>query len=181
MNSNLQSRCGRTEFDNLPRTFQDAVIVTRMLGVRYLWIDSLCIVQDDDGDKTRECSCMEQEFASAYCTIAATSAKACNEGFLHQPDGQPVHLPHRSRDTSLYVRKVHEDFSRDVEHGGLNQRGRVFQERALSRRTIHFTATQMYWECESVVSCETVDPINGEPNSLRSSRFPGSISSFQAD
>lgn len=58
----------------LPNTFQDAISVTRRLGIRYLWIDSLCIVQDDAQDWEREAAKMALIFEAAYITIAATAA-----------------------------------------------------------------------------------------------------------
>ena len=69
------------DFDKLPKTFQDTVTVTRGLGERFLWIDSLCIIQEDEDDWKIE-SKMETVFGSVYCTIAAGSAKDSTEGFL---------------------------------------------------------------------------------------------------
>lgn len=57
-------------------------------------------------------------------------------------------------DTSYFVCETIDDFSRDVDQSELNQRGRVLQERALSRRTIYFTERQSYWECGGGVRCE---------------------------
>ncbi|PVH68548.1 HET-domain-containing protein [Cadophora sp. DSE1049] len=170
--NNLQTRSEEIKLDKLPATFRDAVIVTRMLGVQYLWIDSLCIVQDDDEDVARECSRMGQIFSSAYCTIAVSSAKSCKEGFLHRPDERLVQLSDRGGDTSLCVRRVREDFSRDIDAAELSQRGWVFQERVLSVRTIHFTETQTYWECGLLASCETAHEIDIEPSPMTMSAFP---------
>lgn len=61
-------------WDKLPSTFQDAITVTRRLGIAYIWIDSLCIVQDDAQDWEREAAKMALIFESAYLTIAATAA-----------------------------------------------------------------------------------------------------------
>ena len=156
--SNFETRCKEINFHELPKTFQDAVTVTRKLGVEYLWIDTLCIIQDDDDDRRRECSRMEQVFASAYCTLAATSAQDCSQGLFREDND--VSLGPENGYKSLCIREVDEDFSRDVEQAELNQRGWVFQERALSRRIIHFTAAQTYWECGKMVSCESADQIH---------------------
>lgn len=101
---------------------------------------------------------MGDVFGSTYCTIAATSAKDCNEGFLcPRPAKQSVRLSDRSINTLyVYISEVVENFKHDVVGGNLNKRGWVFQERALSLRTIHFTAEQAYWECGSVVRCENL-------------------------
>ncbi|KAF1967828.1 hypothetical protein BU23DRAFT_437355, partial [Bimuria novae-zelandiae CBS 107.79] len=66
----------------LPQTLQDAVIFTRRLGLSYLWIDSLCILQDSVQDKHREIAGMASIYQDALVTIAATSASTCIEGFL---------------------------------------------------------------------------------------------------
>ena len=81
-NGNRKALCESINFGDLPKTFQDAVDVTRKLGIRYLWIDSLCIVQDDDKDWEMESRRMEAVFANTFCTIAATSAKDSWDGFL---------------------------------------------------------------------------------------------------
>jgi hypothetical protein len=139
----------------LPKTFQDAVLTTRSLGIRYLWIDSLCIIQDDEEDWRYESKRMENVYSSAYVTIAACSAKSSSDGFL-------VDRPSRNYativafDGPVYLAEAADDFERDVEKSILNTRGWVLQERALSRRTIHFTSTQVYWECGHCIQCETL-------------------------
>jgi hypothetical protein len=71
------------EYLQLPKTLQDAVFMTRYLGIRYLWADCLCIIQDDKADWEKEASRMADVYSNAYLTIAATRAKDCGEGFLH--------------------------------------------------------------------------------------------------
>jgi len=161
--ANLESRCKwGLDFDTLPKTFQDAITVTRELGKRYIWIDSLCIVQYDDDlkDWRKESGRMGSTFGDACVTIAATSAGDATQGFLERPELQdPESLcakVHTSTYGTMYVSKIIDDYHSDVENGVLNQRAWVLQERALSRRTIHFTANQTYWECGGGVRCETL-------------------------
>jgi hypothetical protein len=144
-------------FAILPRSFKDAVIVARMLGVQFIWIDSLCIKQDDDEEKEREFKNMEEVYASAYCTIAATSARDCDDGFLRRSADRCVRLSEES--ASVYVTTQDANFTQDVEHADLNDRGWVLQERALSHRIIHFAKGQTYWECGCGIGCETMDQI----------------------
>ena len=66
----------------LPRTIQDAIFVTRQLGIRYLWVDALCIIQDSPKDKMREIEEMEDIYNRATLTIAAANADSCSRGFL---------------------------------------------------------------------------------------------------
>lgn len=161
---------------SLPRKFQDAITVTRMLGIQYLWIDSLCIVQDDADDKMREISRMKHIFEHAYCALAATSAAGAGKGFLAREAELPLTLPGGAQDNpAICASSVHEDFFDDVERSELNSRGWVLQERALSARTIHFTASQTYWECESRVACESSHELpreEGGNTQLGSSQFP---------
>jgi hypothetical protein len=68
-----------------PQTFADAVAVTRMLGLRYLWIDSLCIIQDSHEDWVHESAHMATVYENAYVTISADAAKDSFQGFLSAP------------------------------------------------------------------------------------------------
>ena len=156
---NEKAFCKSIDFQHLPKTFQDAVEVTRELNIRYLWIDSLCILQDDNRDWETESRRMEAIFANAFCTIAATSAKDSWDGFLvRQSIKQSVKLVDSSVNPplSVYACEVGGNFDNDVGSAELNQRAWVLQERALSPRTIHFTATQTYWECGSVIRCDNL-------------------------
>ncbi|KAF2811480.1 uncharacterized protein BDZ99DRAFT_354565, partial [Mytilinidion resinicola] len=66
----LQQRCSNIPFDSLSRVFQEAVILTRQLGYRYLWIDALCIVQDCAKDWVRESELMGRVYSNAVMNIA---------------------------------------------------------------------------------------------------------------
>jgi hypothetical protein len=144
--------------EELPQTFQDAIRITRELGTQYLWIDSLCIIQGPGGDFDTESKKMQAVFQNAYYTIAATSAKDSTKGFLDRPkeeDSQYVTVPGSSHG-KVYICTSIDDFDGDVVKGILNTRAWVLQERALSRRTIHFTERQTYWECGGGVRCESL-------------------------
>src|SRR5271163_3240815 len=65
-------------FEKMPRTIQDAVSITRMIGVRYLWVDSLCILQDSNDDWEHESSTMANVYRNSVVTIAANSASDAN-------------------------------------------------------------------------------------------------------
>ncbi|RSM18252.1 hypothetical protein CDV31_002978 [Fusarium ambrosium] len=155
---------------DLPKTFRDAVAVTRNMGVRFLWIDSVCIIQphkncsvkgcDSLGDWREEACQMGGYYGKSYVTIAATSAQSSKAGFLRRPTGN-------------------EEDCTDVEAARLNSRGWVLQERALSRRTIHFSSTQTYWECKKGIKCETMTSMsNPRSGLLGDPRFPESIMDY---
>ena len=181
--SNIEERHNQGFYvDILPKTFQDAVNITRKLGKRYLWIDSLCIIQYGDNyeDWKKESKRMEVVFRNAYCTIAATSAEDSTKGFLKRPLVQQPELQYIKVKTSshgpIYISTIADNFYEDVENGVLNQRAWVLQERALSRRTIHFTANQSYFECGHGVRCETLTYMrNSKSLFLGDPNFPESL------
>jgi hypothetical protein len=89
---------------------------------------------------------MEIVFSSAYCTLAASSAKGSDEGFLKlRPSSPPLQIQTKEG-RWLYVSKEVDDFFEDIEKSLLNGRGWVLQERILSRRIIHFSAKHTYFE-----------------------------------
>lgn len=91
----LESYQKRIPLHSLPKTVQDAIFTTRQLGLQYLWVDSLCIVQDSTDDKAFEIANMGEIFRNATVTTLAASAKACDEGFLQDrpPPQYPLSLP----------------------------------------------------------------------------------------
>lgn len=171
------------DLEKLPQTFRDAITLTRKLGKRYLWVDCLCITQHGDSDSEdwkREVRKMEAVFRNAYCTIAATSAKDPAEGFLGRPPAQTPDLQFIRVNSAvhgrIYVSATADTFREDVENGVLSQRAWALQERALSRRTIHFTANQAYFECGDGVRCETLSHMrNSKALFMGDPYFPESL------
>jgi hypothetical protein len=82
--------------EELAQTLRDAIDVTRKLGIRYLWVDALCIIQDNVTDKSREIERMGKVYKNATVTIAAASASRVSEGFLYPetPSFMQASLPH---------------------------------------------------------------------------------------
>ncbi|RSL64888.1 hypothetical protein CEP53_003891 [Fusarium sp. AF-6] len=78
----LQERFDGIDFGELPKTLQDAIISTHRLGIQYIWIDSLCIVQDDNNEKVQDITQMGEVCSQAYITLSASSAANVTEGFL---------------------------------------------------------------------------------------------------
>ena len=78
--ANIQKHMEGLEMDSLPKTFRDAILLTRSLGIRYVWIDCLCIVQDDPADWKRESNNMGKVYQYSTVTIAAANAKDSSEG-----------------------------------------------------------------------------------------------------
>lgn len=155
---NLSAHIAGMRIDELPQTFRDAITVTRSLGLRYLWIDSLCIIQGDGGDFSQESKRMEEVYSGAYCVIAASRTTSHYSGFLG-PRVDRDHVSIRRCDShggTFHICQIIDNFKEHVLDGRLNRRGWVLQEHALARRTIFFTEHQTYWECGHGVRCETM-------------------------
>ncbi|CZR49169.1 uncharacterized protein FPRO_12602 [Fusarium proliferatum ET1] len=173
--NNLDGRLSAgIDIKDFPNTFRHAIEVTRALGVPYIWIDSLCIVQGPDGDFDTEAKRMEAVFSSAYCVIAASCANGTSSGFLwERPQREVVRLDGYLAHDPVYVCEAIDDFQHDVIEGSLNKRGWVLQERALAPRTIYFTENQTYWECGQGVRCETLTRLtNSQASYLGDPSFP---------
>lgn len=155
------------DYDQLPANYQDAIRICRALGIQYLWIDSICILQAADGDLgdfSDEAAFFQHVFSCAYCVIAASSAQGTSSGFLKpRKQTKPIRLPtnpsNGGSSGTYYISDVLDDFEGDVLEGPLNERGWVMQERALARRTIYFTGNQTYFECGHGVRCETLSKL----------------------
>jgi hypothetical protein len=137
---------------SFPQTFRDAISTTRMLGIRYLWIDTFCIIQDDGADWESESKQMGDIYEKAYLNIAATCAIDSTQGFLSRRRPPPTALKLPCKECSkkgciIFTDQPESSFYSNVIQAPLNRRGWVFQERVLSRRTIHFAQDQLYWEC----------------------------------
>ncbi|PSN60097.1 HET-domain-containing protein, partial [Corynespora cassiicola Philippines] len=139
--------------DSLPRTFQDAVYVTKRLGLRFLWIDALCTIQDDRDDWLQESAKMGYIYTNAEFVISAHCAKDDSDGFVAQAlsKREAIELDiiagvdHQLKvDT---IRICHQaDFETDVTNSGLSKRGWVLQERFLATHTLHFTRNGIFSE-----------------------------------
>ena len=129
----------------------------------YLWIDSLCIVQDDREDWEREAAKMGGIFQGAFVTIAAASAPGPNHGCLFDLPLNPSHefpLPNGidgSGNGKLYVKRVLADpttMGRGLANMPIQKRGWILQEMLLSRRVLHCADSQIVWQCHSLVESE---------------------------
>jgi hypothetical protein len=143
----------------LSKTFQDAIFIARELGFDYLWIDSLCIIQDDADDWRNEASLMCNVYSHAALNIAAAGAADGSQGCIFErPYPQfwayPVHLVFQEK-----VRKFQfadpSTYDRCIRSQPLVRRAWAVQERLLARRTLHFSKTEIFWECKSTIACES--------------------------
>lgn len=162
---NKQNHIDGIPFSQLPETFKDAVKVTRALGRSYLWIDSLCIIQGPGphGDFEQEAKRMEDVYSGAYCVLAAAMLPldhavepSRSVGFLQTRQPRASVTLRDKKSAPFYIYEAIDDFDLHVLQSSLNQRGWVFQEHALARRTVYFTKYQTYFECGDGIRCETM-------------------------
>ena len=162
--------------EELPKTFRDAVQVCRKLDIRNIWIDSLCIVQDDSNDWIDQAGRMAGIFDNAYLTIAASKAKDSASGCFSKVErvyrGLPlpgfdnifirytVPLPLHSSWVTYEGPALRRDPKRVGQYWPLLTRAWVFQEILLSKRVVHFGVNEVSWQCGSKIQQHgTVVPI----------------------
>jgi hypothetical protein len=159
---NLTSMRIGMPFERLSKTFQDAIDVVLNLGYHYLWIDSLCIVQDSKCDWLREAALMKEVYQNALFTISATNPRALEEGLSSiRPFGVADSvIQHVRFGTSSSTKKAVRVTLRDALWGALisktpiTKRAWTLQERILSQRILHFASHQLAWECDELEACE---------------------------
>lgn len=151
----------------LPLTVQHAITIARGLGLVYLWVDSLCIIQDSASDWQKQSALMCDIYSNASITISADGSLDCQSGcFVASPyrNVTIATIPCPNPDggtTSIYLRRsgfrqeangahATENLSRPR----LDNRGWTLQERLLSPRVLHCTSTELVWQCSARVSCE---------------------------
>ena len=154
--------------EKLPQNFRDAILIVRKLELRFLWIDALCIIQDDPVDWAREAATMNMVYGSAHLTIAATSAVSSTDGFLKRTQDMVTSISYYKDNCAEPVNRLliaywgadgnQGSWSSLVEEAPWNTRGWTFQERLLSRRVLHFTKRKILWECRATDASEENEP-----------------------
>ncbi|KAF5641347.1 hypothetical protein F25303_6877 [Fusarium sp. NRRL 25303] len=144
-------------FDTIPPTFQDAIRLANALDVEYIWIDSLCIIQDSKDDWQTEAAQMASIYSLSYVTISATAAQDSAAGLReqhpmlkHPCEVIPSWTGFENQIPPVPVRIVNRSaFCDAVLAQPLFRRGWVFQEWILSPRTIHVARDQLWWTSAS--------------------------------
>ncbi|PMD42101.1 HET-domain-containing protein [Hyaloscypha variabilis F] len=116
----------KLDWGQLPATIKDAVTVTRGLGIRYLWVDALCIAQDDEADKSEQIKVMGRIYKTATLTIAAASSNSVFTGFLEDRRVPSIPLPLP-----------------------LDKRGWTLQGSLLSPRILYYGSKDLIWKCQA--------------------------------
>ncbi|KAH6981905.1 heterokaryon incompatibility protein-domain-containing protein [Ilyonectria sp. MPI-CAGE-AT-0026] len=129
----------------LALTIQDAIEVTRKLKLRYLWVDVVCIIQDDIADQRREIPRMSEIFEAAYVTISAASARSCREGFLAPRHPELATIPYILPDGELGALTLYQDI--DAADEPIQSRAWTLQEHVNASRILEFGTQQLRRTC----------------------------------
>ena len=166
-NHKVLSQKGAINLDQVSRTISDAATVVEMLGERYLWVDALCILQDDQDDLAEQIPVMGQIYMRSLLTIMAAASVDSNSGLpgvstqvrSAQCISGPLNggallrtcRPKYREDDVGGIQRRQMDYLQDSKW---DTRGWTFQEKVLSRRCLFFMEEQVYWECQRASWCE---------------------------
>ena len=170
LKSNVSEHLRRINLGDLPRAFVDAISYTRRLDVDYLWIDSLCIIQDDIEDWKQESSRMASIYQNASIVLSASSLPNPHESLFQRMNSD--FEAHRLAVQTSAGRKEEVWFRRSLAHmpSALHSAERyvslptlsrawIFQERLLATRVLHFGPQELLWECLAQSACQcTTEP-----------------------
>lgn len=159
LSKNIDEHRREIPMESLPPTFREVISFARRLGIRFLWIDSLCIIQDDGEDWAREAAKMASVYQNAYLVISATKSAGSDGGLFSNLDPQlKSHTAFVCNDQGEQERVC---FRRTVPRPNrfsssfpTLSRGWIFQERFLSRRFLHFGPEELFWECLEESACQ---------------------------
>ncbi|RYP11949.1 hypothetical protein DL765_007528 [Monosporascus sp. GIB2] len=158
--SNIDELRTKISIGKLPATYREAIAVCIGLGLRHIWIDSLCIIQDSREDWRREALTMKDVYQNSALNIAAAASAESSEPSFSSRDPQTIRPlqtvtrwdDQESRKYFLADAAMYQD---EVERAPLCQRAWVVQEIWLARRNLFLTKNQLWWECCELEACET--------------------------
>lgn len=159
LRSNVDQLRQEIRVQGLPTSYQEAIRVCRQLGIHYIWIDSLCILQDSAEDWEREATTMGDVYGQSVLTIAAAAAAESSAPSFASRDAsliQPLIIETQwdgsgSTKCCLFDGDIYAD---DLRDSPLPSRAWAVQELWLSPRTLYLTSTQLWWECRELRACE---------------------------
>jgi hypothetical protein len=186
LKSSYQALTQNVPWDNLPKTFQDAIIVCRTFGASHLWIDSLCIIQDDRDDWAIESARMASIYTNGMLTIAAAASIDGCQGCLGKRTSARDQLfeipPPLPLDKTRNYRGVWARMNKHLSLESLPLLGRawVLQERQLSRRMLYFNEHEMAWKCLSKELCECGEssPLDFGFNAITKDSWMGVVETY---
>jgi hypothetical protein len=137
----------------LPQTIKDSMSLVASMGESYLWVDALCIVQDDDAGKGVQIAQMASIYVSALATVVALSGTSASSGLPGVSSSLPRHTATIPIAPGLRL-TPRKQFSELFKDSVYNSRAWTYQEQILSQRCLYFTEQQVYYQCLSSAFCE---------------------------
>lgn len=151
--SNYEQFLEGLNMDELPATIRDAIITTRNLGLQYIWIDSLCILQDSEEDTEKEIMRMKDIYADSAVTIVAAAASDVNQGFLQQrKHSETVYsIPFKVSEGVFGSMSINELDAACYDEllEPLATRAWTMQEQLLAARTLTYATHTIIWSCQA--------------------------------
>jgi hypothetical protein len=148
---NLENHRRLIRLEDLPPAFQLAIQLTRALGVRYIWIDAFCIIQNDAEDWSKEASRMADVYANCFLTISFSTASSPYEIYKLRDRKEVADVVYVHTKEHLPSENAAEETKKSFP---LSQRAWAFQERLLSSKTVHLGPDELFWECQTRMACE---------------------------
>lgn len=145
------------EWTTIPATFQDVILLARGLGINYVWIDAICIIQGDLDDWNHEAASMASVYTNAYLTVAPIFSTDAEAGIFRNVAS--VHAAFKLKDTDTVARsddiyaREHLPTWKGFNNSPLQRRGWTFQEYLLSPRILCIQQSEVVWECASAEWC----------------------------
>lgn len=166
--ASLASHLREIPVEALPKTPKEAIHAARQLGLQYIWIDSLCIIQDDEKDWAREVEAMGDIYYNARLVLCAADADDCDDGLFRKRGTElispvqltkPIPISTRPGKSCMYALSAQASM-KPKGPSPLDLRAWAFQEKMLCARILNFGAGILHWECLSVAASEV------EPDSM---------------
>ena len=150
----------------ISKTFRDAIHFTRrlrLLGVKYIWIDALCILQDSKEDWRQQAAIMGEIYLNAFCNLAASTGPDGTSGLY--PDDDRIRMSRRvctiqagvgSCLTGAFNIQNRDILGSEARNNTILSRGWCVQELALAPRVLYFGRGHMAWDCSTLVAVDTM-------------------------
>ncbi|MCJ1424050.1 hypothetical protein MMC29_001937, partial [Sticta canariensis] len=132
----------------LPNTIKDAISLTRKLGEQYLWVDSLCIIQDDPDDQAQQIAAMDLIYSSAVLTIAAASGDTADAHLAGMTSNPREFRQHIEKIQGINLANRPSSFGRAIDKSVWNTRAWTLQERLLSPRVLFVGKQRCFFSCQ---------------------------------
>lgn len=149
---NIEAHKAGILLSSMPKTLRDAVFVCRSLGFRYLWVDSLCIIQGDDDEWQSEHPRLSDIYLHAALVIAADSAPDMDDGFLstRHAESKSGRVQNHKNTSECSHKAIEFCSSPLLLDEPLNKRAWSLSEAIFATRIAHFTSSEVIWECNEV-------------------------------